>query len=204
MRSFRLPALALLAALTLTACGDDAPTATDPEPTATPTPSQTPEPEPPSRAGEDVVPADLDRDLLFAAEAWLRLARGERGPGLPVDTPVTVLLGGDEALTVDAADAGDPATWNDLCDAQGEGYAMRECPIRALPYFKAPGVELTTKPAQAPCDRPPGVDPADVGATKRVTLLAAGERSCLDYAAVELYVNDVAQLVAVDLVIGSP
>ncbi len=117
---------------------------------------------------------------------------------------MTVLLGGVEAMTVDAAAAGDPATWNDLCDAKGEGYAMRECPIRALPYFERRGAELTTDPAQAPCDRPPGVEPEDVGATRRVTVLAAGDRSCLDYAAVELYVNDVAQLVAVDLVIGSP
>jgi hypothetical protein len=37
-----------------------------------------------------------------------------------------------------------------------------------------------------------------------VTLLAPGQRSCLDYAAVELYLNDVSQLVAVDLVLGSP
>jgi hypothetical protein len=115
---------------------------------------------------------------------------------------VTVYLGGEEATTVDAAEVDDPQTWSELCDAAGKGYAMRECPVSALSPFTKPGVAFTIEPAREPCSRP--TRPDGLAVHRRVTLVAPGDRSCLDYAAVELYVNDVAQLVAVNLVLGSP
>ena len=102
MRS--LSVLTLLAALTLGGCADPTSAGADPSPTPT-TPAETPTPTTPdptpastaTPAGTDRIPAGLDRDLLFAGQQFLRLARGVPGATLPVDTPVMVLLGGDEA-----------------------------------------------------------------------------------------------------------
>ena len=213
--------LVITAALLLTApavagCGDQSATgrpsarstATS-TPTATPTPAPAPAPtrspasHPPAPA--EVIAPELDEGLVRAGRAFVSMARGARGAGLPVDTPVTVLLGGTPAGDIAAADATTPEPWSRLCDERGEGYAQRACPLSALlPLTETGSVTFSADPAREPCSRPHGLSPRDVGGTQRVTLLPRPHASCLDYAAVELYVNDVGQLVAVNLVLGSP
>jgi hypothetical protein len=153
----------------------------------------------------DVVPTGMDEDLVRVGRMFLRLARGAAGATLPVEPQVTVLLGGEQATVLTSTQADDRASWEQLCDSSGKGYAERSCPVSALAALAdSEGVTFSTEPAQEPCSGPHGLEPGDVGGTKRVTLLARPHGSCLDYAAVELYLNDVSQLVAANLVLGSP
>lgn len=197
MRSSSFRVLVLLVVLAVAGCADRAAptTATDPAPSSSPTTTGTPAPDP------------LSPELRALAATYLELAR----TGGPVDLPaagtdVRVLLGGDpdSATTIPAAEVGTATPWRHLCDPDATGYAERACPLDALQYVAPAGTELSPDPAQEPCSRPHGLEPADLSATQRVTLLAAGDRSCLDYAALELYADDAGRLVAADLVLGSP
>lgn len=196
MRSSSFRVLVLLLVLAVTGCADRAEptTAADPAPsTATPTSTPTPDP--------------LSPELRALSATFLELARTGGPVGLPVaGREVRVLLGGDpaSATTIPAADAGTAGPWRQLCDPDGAGYAERACPLDALQHVAPAGTELSPDPAQEPCSRPHGLEPADLGATQRITLLAPGARSCLDFAAVELYADATGRLVAADLVLGSP
>ena len=138
---------------------------------------------------------------LVVAALFQSFARGE--VAYPWTGPVEVLMGGQEATSLTAEQAATPRAWRRLCNDAGTGYAMRECPIDVLSYVEGP-VTVGTEAVQEPCSRPHGLEPADVGATRRISLVADGGGSCLDYAALELYVDVESRVVAVNLLLGSP
>ena len=147
-----------------------------------------------------------DEDLVRVGRLFVRFARGDHElAGPPVDTPVLLMIGSQPVSTISSRDAMESSSWEGLCPDAG-GYAERTCPFSFLEPLAEDAAPITFSmaPAQEPCSRPHGIEPSDVGATRRVTLLARPHGSCFDYAAVEQYVNDVSQVVAANLVLGSP
>jgi hypothetical protein len=150
----------------------------------------------------------MEVELDRVAHTFLRFARGEL-PGPPSDTPVGVYLGGALLRTVESPELGDRAQWEGLCPDSVGGYAYyagRTCPFSVLEPLRSTdeGVTTTTEPATHPCAHPTPLTPQQVGGSHRVTLLPKPHGSCPDWVAVELFINDGSQVVAVNLIWAEP
>lgn len=127
-----------------------------------------------------------------------------RTDGLPVDTPVTLYLGNRLLKTIPASDADDRAAWR-LCATYGEG----SCPFSALETLARNGdhpLAWSNDPHRGtfcPDGLAPG-PPTDTGGTYAVVLSIPEPQSCAQAFEVQVWVNDVAQIVAVNLLLGSP
>lgn len=140
--------------------------------------------------------------LTRVAEGFLRFARDAIGSP-PSDTPVELLLGHRPVATISGAEVLDPASWR-VCTSFG-GYAGRVCPFSAVEVLADhPGTVVTTsaKPRHSCLHADP--PPRRLAAYRSVVLTGAEEMSCMDYFAVQLFVNDVGQVIAVDLVLTEP
>jgi hypothetical protein len=146
----------------------------------------------------------MDVDLPRVARTFLRFVRGAQASP-PSDAPVGLYLGGELVRTIDPPDLGDRDLWEGLCPEAG-AYAGRVCPFSVLDPLRTAGEELRIVPGEAathPCAHPQRIT-ADVGGSHVVTLVPDPDRSCVDWVAVELFVNDLSQVVAVDLVWAEP
>lgn len=171
-------------------------------PTAPPTPSATASPTAsPSGSASPGTTVDLDE----VARRFVLFARGRR-TDVPTAALVGIYLGGQPVRTIPGADIDDRAQWEGLCPEDGGSYAGRTCPFSVLaPLRSGTGAVATTdEPASHPCADPTPMGPQFVGGTHRVTLVPDPAGTCVDWVAVELYVNDVAQVVAVNLVWAEP
>ncbi|MXG89781.1 PASTA domain-containing protein [Nocardioides sp. YIM 123512] len=145
----------------------------------------------------DLPPASLDDQRV--ADLFVAFARGRRD-SIPADAPVDVYLGGRLASTIDNDLLGERAEWG-VCTEPG--YAGRVCPLSPLDVLRDHRGELvvTSAPPSHPClhgDQPlPDRDGVAV-------IAAATPRSCVDYFAVELGINDVGQIGRVNLVLTEP
>ncbi|MBC9732447.1 PASTA domain-containing protein [Nocardioides marmotae] len=140
-------------------------------------------------------PAELDR----VARLFLRFARGEGPP--PVDTPVDLYLGGRFVETVPTTDTLDRAAW-EVCP-EGGSYAGATCPFSVLePLAGSPRVAVTSRDPQHPCAHPSPLPGAVEG--RSVTLQPDEALACPSWFAVQLLVNDVGQVTAVNLVHSEP
>ena len=144
---------------------------------------------------------DLDR----GAEDLVRFARGELATP-PADNPVRVYLGGRLLHTIPSAHLADRSQWEGLCP-EGGSYAARTCPFSVLrPMAEAAGrvMRFRTQRAEHPCAHPTPLRPAEVGASLIVTVVPDPTGSCVDWVAVELFVNDLSQVVATNVVWAEP
>ena len=146
----------------------------------------------------------MEVDLPRVARTFLRFARGEL-PGPPSDAPVGVYLGGRLVRTIAGDDQQDRSQWEGLCPDPG-GYAGRSCPFSVLDPLRAvaDGLRIDAGPASMVCAHPTPLLPSDVGGTQVVSLVPDPTASCVDWVAVELFVNDVSQVVAVNLIWAEP
>jgi hypothetical protein len=146
-----------------------------------------------------------DDDLTRVGRLFVRFARGQQPAGPPVDTPVLLLVGGQPVTTISARAAVQRSSWEGLCPDAG-GYAARTCPFSFLEPLADPAQPSTVslEPAQHSCAHPTPVTPAQVGGTRFVTLVPDPDAGCTGYVAVELFVNDVLQIVAANLVWSEP
>lgn len=157
--------------------------------------SESVEPEP------EVEPASAD--LQRVATAFVRFAQG-KNPAPPADTPITLLLGGGQTKVLPGDVQTTLRAWGS-CPAGGY-YACRTCPlnpVRAIAEHVGPLAFLATTPPHS-CAHPRPVTPADLGATLSVTITPDESLDCTSFWAVELLVNDVGQVVAVNTVWAEP
>jgi hypothetical protein len=113
---------------------------------------------------------------------------------------VTLYLGGQEQGILGGADLENRARWR-LCPAGGT-YAARTCPFSAIDVIRRYRGPLTYTPAPP---RHPCVSATPLpGGPHRVTITPEEPQDCVGYWAVQLQVNDVAQVVAVNLVWAEP
>jgi hypothetical protein len=142
-------------------------------------------------------------DLQRVATAFVRFARG-KSPSPPVDTPVILLVGGVRTKVIPGEAQLMPRAWAS-CPAGGH-YAGRTCqinPIRAIVDHSGPLAFLAQLPTHS-CAHPRPVTPGEVGATYAVAITPDELLDCTSFWAVELLVNDVGQVVAVNTVWAEP
>lgn len=138
-------------------------------------------------------------ELQRVADAFLRFATGESDHP-PADTPIDLRLGGHLVTTLATSETADRRAWR-ICP-EGGSYAGWLCPFSAVELLDAHrrAVVATVQQPQHPCAhpaRPPAVD-------RTVTLTPREPQSCTSYFGVQLHVNEVGQVTAVDLVMAEP
>lgn len=142
-------------------------------------------------------------DLQRVAKLFVRFARGKNSAP-PADTPVTLLVGGEQTKVIPGEVQPRTRAWAS-CPTEGY-YAGRTCPInpvRTIAEHVGPLAFWTETPGHA-CANPRPVAPGDVGATYSVSLTPDEGLDCTSWWAVELFVNDVGQVVAVNTVWAEP
>ncbi len=142
------------------------------------------------------------RDLRRIADLFADFAR-DKSPGPPADTPVDLYVGGVLQRAIPSGDVSDRRQWR-VCPG-GIGYAARSCPISALvPFVEYPGpIAATTRPPTHPCLAATEL-PGSLEVYRAVTLTPDENRDCTSYFAVQLFVNDAGQIIAVNLVLSEP
>ncbi|MDF1602406.1 hypothetical protein [Nocardioides sp. YIM 152315] len=140
------------------------------------------------------VTADRER----TARLFLRFARGE-ATSPPIDTPVNLYLGGRLTEVLSNHDAGRREEWRTCPD--GGPYAGALCPFSAVDLLSGYDgrIVVTRHPPSHPC-----AHPAHGPSGRSVTLTPSGPRTCVDYWAVQLWVNDVGQVTDVNVVLAEP
>lgn len=141
-------------------------------------------------------------DLQGVAERFLKFARG-RLDGIPADAPVDMYIGGVLVKTISSEDQSQRDSWQACPDAGS--YAGRACPVSALaPLAEHRGrIAFTASEPSHPCAHPTE-PPESLRAYQTVTLTPAEDQDCTSYFAVQLFVNDVSQVVAVNVVMSEP
>jgi len=148
-----------------------------------------------------------DADLRGVAKRFVALARSTSGGAdtpIPVDTPVELFVGGVRQRTIPAERAAERSSWQ-ACPGDDGVDAALGCPVSVLrPFRTYPGpIAATGEPPAHSCLRTtPLPDRLDV--YRSVTLTPDEERDCSSYFAVQLFVNDVGQIVAANLVVSEP
>lgn len=136
------------------------------------------------------------------AAAFLDFARGNRDT-VPADTPVRLYLGNSYVRTVAAVDVDERSAWQ-LCRAS---YAERDCPIDPLDVLDEhdlmPSITTDVLPSQC-LQRLADGGPRDTGGSRSVALVPYPAPRCGWQYAVQLWVNDVGQITAVNLLLGRP
>jgi hypothetical protein len=140
-------------------------------------------------------PAWLNR----VATLFIAFAHGaQRTP--PSDTPVTLFLGGLQQRVLDGDELADRERWR-LCPPEGT-YAACTCPfsaVEAIDRHTGPLAVTSAGPEHA-CAHPAAL----AGGGHTVTITPDESLDCTSFWAVQLQVNDVQQVVAVNLVWAEP
>jgi hypothetical protein len=128
-------------------------------------------------------------------------ARGDR-VAAPVSSRLILLLGNRPIATIDGRTAGDSTSW-EVCPEAGY-YAARSCPFSSLqPLRDIPGpVAVSSTAPSHPCANPTTL-PSRFRALQNITLTPDTELTCVDYVAVQLFVER-GQIVAVNLIWAEP
>ena len=185
-------AIVLVLGLMLVACGsvDDAQPAARPD-------QQSPVSGLPTGSTHTLQPTAL----TSLAKEFVGFARGDR-PSVPLSPQVALLLGNRQLGTISDNAVDDDEAW-EVCPEVGY-YAARTCPFSALqPFRQAPGrVALSSEAPSHPCADTAGL-PARFRTMESVTLTPDIERTCAEYVAVQLFVED-GLIVAVNVVWAEP
>jgi hypothetical protein len=144
-------------------------------------------------------------DASGIGQRFVEFALG-RSDTLPVDTPVRLYLGNVYRRTLTAEQAVDPRAWR-TCVL----YAASGCPPSALRtigrYVRNSGKPVRVGgpgTAASPCLARSGPTPTDTGGTRRIVLTPSGNTDCLTGFWIEVWVNDVGQIVAVNELLAEP
>jgi hypothetical protein len=133
------------------------------------------------------------------AARFLHYAWGESDT-LPVDTPVRLYLGNQYKKTIQPLRDG-RQSW-EVCSS---GYAERSCPMSALEVVRGGPYrpDSATAPRMA-CFAAAGDPPTDTGGSTLAVLVPRKAKACYDDYVVQIWSNDVGQITAVNLLLGSP
>jgi hypothetical protein len=157
----------------------------------------------PATDGAD--PAVVGTDPTGIGRRFVDFALG-RSDTFPADTPVRLYLGNVYRRTLSTEQALDPRAWRTCVS-----YAAQSCPRTALAMM-AWYVNVVGKPVrlggqgtgQSPCLARTGPPPRDTGGTQRIVITPSGRTDCLSGFWIELWVNDVGQVVAVNELLAEP
>lgn len=146
--------------------------------------------------------ASVSTELHGVAQRFLNFAKGQLD-GIPADTPVDMYLGGVLAKTISSEEQPQRAAWQ-ACP-EGGGYAGRVCPVSALALLAEHRgrIVFTASEPSHPCAHPTA-PPESLQAYQTVTLTPAEDQDCSSYFGVQLFVNDMSQIVAVNVVMSEP
>lgn len=146
----------------------------------------------------------VTEDLRSISELFLDFARSSdpEHPGPPADTSIDLYVGGELQKVIPASRINDRQEWRTCPEG---GYAARSCPISPLlPFANYPGpIEVTSQPPAHVCV-PEWRLPERLYVYRSVTLTPDESRDCTSYFAIQLFVNDVGQIVAANLVLSDP
>ncbi len=119
--------------------------------------------------------------------------------GVPVDTPVRLYLGNVYEKTISAGRSSKRDAWG-MC----ANYADRSCPMSPVDVIAERGPNATTiSREEDACLVTRAPSPTDTGSDYSVTIRPK-QSQCGDQFAVHLYINDVGQITAVNLLLGTP
>lgn len=150
----------------------------------------------PAPASRSLLEPDLDTGQRVS-DLFVDFAlAGERTP--PVDTPVDLYLGNVLVKTISSSDSRDPRAY-DLCESDGE----RACTTSAVSAVRAAGPGGTRLGGSGGECLVRRGDALSLGGPPRVTIRPAAGVSCEDDFAVQLFISDVGQMTAVNLLLGS-
>lgn len=151
--------------------------------------------------GLDAVRAD--RELRKVAGRFVRFARGN-AEGPPADTPIILMLGGGRTKMLAGERQHRVRAWGS-CPGGGS-YAGWTCPINPVRLLRNPVGPLAylAEPPDHPCAHPQPATPAEVGASRSVSITPDEGRDCTSFWTVQLFVDDVGQVVAVNTVLSEP
>lgn len=139
-----------------------------------------------------------------AAAAFLQFADGEKRLG-PFDTPISLGLGNKLVRTISPTESTRDAAWVLALD----GYAQRDGTVSALKLLRqnADNRHIETDASMdeiCPDDDPGEAPSALTGGGTRVSIQPRRSNICLNWWSVDLYINDVGQVVGVNVSLGSP
>lgn len=139
---------------------------------------------------------------VHAAQTFVNFAEG-RTTALPVADVVELFVGNQPVKTIDAKAARQTSGY-DLCPPVG--YAERSCPLSAIETIRNDpnGWRISGEPARCADQAGPPLMPAQLRGTASVFLNSREPESCMDAWSVELIYNGDDQIVAVNLLLGSP
>lgn len=139
-----------------------------------------------------------DSDGSRVARLFVAFAQGETD-GLPVDTPVVLYLGNSEQRTIPDGKSDRRSQWR-LCDE----YAQHACPMSALDVVAStPGEVLIGDSVTSTCLETLAEPAGKTGGSHQVVLSPPEPKTCADDYAVQIWTNDVGQIVAVNLLLGA-
>jgi hypothetical protein len=118
---------------------------------------------------------------------------------LPVDTPVRLYLSNKYEKTIPAADVSQHSRWR-LCDRYGD----HPCPMSATDVIATTGADrVIVRTAADPCLSTLASRAISAGGTRVVVLSPRHPTTCGNNFAVQIWSNDVGQITAVNLLLGS-
>jgi hypothetical protein len=134
------------------------------------------------------------------AARFLAFARGE-AEGIPADTPVRLYVGNRYKKTIASAALSDRRAW-EVCTPSVQGSCR---PVSALSVLR----DIKQTPAMT-ADLPKAClatlaeEPTDTGGYSVGALTHPDPTTCADQFAVQIWANDVGQITAVNLLLGTP
>lgn len=165
---------------------------TDTIPVKSPTDDQAPDPEDSEQS--------FDPGRSRVAHLFLDFARREgEADGPPVDTPVGLYLGNAYQRMIPDGRSDQRGQWQ-VCDE----YGQHACPMSALEVLAgSPGEVLMSDSVTSACLETLAETPSETGGPHQVVLSPPEPRTCSDDYAVQIWINDVGQITAVNLLLGS-
>lgn len=134
------------------------------------------------------------------AQLFVDFARREgEADGPPVDTPVALYLGNAYQRTIPNGMSDRRGQWR-VCDE----YGQHACPMSALEVLVGSQEEvLIGDSVTSACLETLAKPPRETGGPHQVVLSPPEPRTCSDDYAVQIWINDVGQITAVNLLLGS-
>jgi PASTA domain len=147
---------------------------------------------------EPVVP-DLSQEDIRAAQLFAAFARDETGYG-PFDTPVGL---GVQGSFVKAVSPTSPAGEWEVPPPAHSGISGTLSALRIIKQYDR-NLQVTSDRQVVCATKPATGQPELTGGGHLVSIQPGGSPACLQWFSVDLYVNDVSQVVGVDVRVGTP
>jgi hypothetical protein len=151
-------------------------------------------------------PAVVGKDPTGVGRRFVDFALG-RADEFPEDTPVSLYLGNVHRRTLTAQLALDRSAWRTCVTYAGQS-CPKSAPATIAAYEEGSGRPVRLGgpglPLSSGCLAEAGPPPSHTGGTHQVVIVPSGRTSCLTDFRIDLWVNDVSQVVAVNELLAEP